>query len=402
MTSLASGLATASTRYLINKQILRGGAAIGASQVVSKMGGGASDNATTSNRFKLFLLVLMVIQNSSVVLIGRYTRSSGATDDLYIVSHFIIVTELMKLLLSALLEQIYYKPIWTAMNDHVLKKPLDCLKISVPAILYLVQNSLLYVALSNLAAPLFQVCYQAKLLTTALVSVVLLQRRYSLKQWICLTTLGMGVAVVVLGEKKAAEEQPTVGQNLFVGLVAVTISCFSSAFAGVYFEKVLKRPGTEPDPPSLWMRNVQLAFFSVLIAIGQFCYQQYQVEGDSSKPFMHGFTTWVWLLVLVQAGGGLLVAAIIKYADNVLKGLATGVAVVVSTICSMIVFHTPLTLQFSAGAFVILTSVFLFTNNISLPGAKKVTPPPTPEVTKPDIESSKTESEVETVPLNKS
>merc|ERR1712157_96400 len=152
------------------------------------------------------------------------------------------------------------------------------------------------------SAPLFQVCYQAKLLTTALVSVVMLQRRYSPKQGICLTALGIGVAIVVLGEKKAeasADAATRLVQNLALGLISVTISCFSSAFAGVYFEKVLKRPGADPNPPSLWMRNIQLAFFSVVIAIGQFFYQQ-QNMSDDSKPFMYGFNIWVWVLVICK------------------------------------------------------------------------------------------------------
>ena len=41
--------------------------------------------------------------------------------------------------------------------------------------------------------------------------------------------------------------------NSLVGLIAVLCACFSSGFAGVYFEKVLKT-----SRASLWMRNVQL------------------------------------------------------------------------------------------------------------------------------------------------
>eukprot|EP00978_Attheya_sp_CCMP212_P042169 scaffold252569_cov51-Attheya_sp.AAC.2 len=44
---------------------------------------------------------------------------------------------------------------------------------------------------------------------------------------------------------------------------------------------------------------------------------------DVRKLCLHGFHGWVWVLVLLQAGGGMLVVAVIKYADNVLKGLAT-------------------------------------------------------------------------------
>lgn len=239
--------------------------------------------------------------------------------------------------------------------------------------LYLLQNTLLYVALSNLSAPMFQVTYQSKLLTTALVSVILLQRKYSMKQWVCLTALGFGVAVVVLGasedKKDAVEDKPV--QSMTKGLMAVTVACFSSALAGVYFEMVLKKTttganGEQKKPVSLWMRNIQMAFFSVIIAL----INGYRLTGpDAEKPFMHGFTSWVWMVVLLQAGGGLLVAAVIKYADNVLKGMATGVSVVSSTACSMVLFNTPLTGQFALGSMIILISVYFFSND--LPGSKK-------------------------------
>lgn len=274
-----------------------------------------------------------------------------------------------------MLEQYTGNSIIESIKVHVFARPLDFLKISIPAILYLVQNTLLYVALSNLSAPLFQVTYQGKLLTTALVSVVLLNRRYNMKQWICLTTLGFGVAAVVLGETKAKDDAPQElnDQNMIVGLIAVSISCLSSALAGVYFEKVLKKVSNDDDstipPPSLWMRNVQLAFFSVVVA---YLKRLGSDDEDNLLPFFHGFNSAVWTLVACQAGGGLLVAAVIKYADNVLKGLATGVAVVVSTICSMILFDTPLTLQFTAGAAVILTSVYGFSNDF--PCLKKPSP----------------------------
>jgi solute carrier family 35 (UDP-sugar transporter), member A1/2/3 len=53
-----------------------------------------------------------------------------------------------------------------------------------------------------------------------------------------------------------------------------------------------------------------------------------------------------------------------QYADNVLKGLATGVSVVFATALSTILFHTPLTPQFSLGALLILISVYVFSNPI--------------------------------------
>lgn len=333
----------------------------------------------SSSCFRLILLFFMVIQNSSVVLVGRYTRASQTNENLYVVNHLIMVIETMKLILASIFElKSTEGRLYQSLKEHVFDHPMDCIKILIPSLLYLLQNYLLYVALSNLSAPFFQVTYQSKILTTAIVSGIMLNRKYNVKQWICLTILGFGVATVVLGEQKDGDEKlaETVTiidlletnkskQRFWGGLIAVTCACFCSALAGVYFEMVLKKPVTSADatkkPASLWMRNIQMAFFSVCIAYLQFLFLTGE---DGQKPFMYGFTVWVWLVAVLQAGGGLLVAAVIKYADNVLKGMATGVSVVLGTACSMVLFDTPLTKQFIIGASMILFSVYFFNNDL--------------------------------------
>jgi solute carrier family 35 (UDP-sugar transporter), member A1/2/3 len=333
-------------------------------------GNGSSAESSSVSSFKLLLLVLMVLQNSATVLVGRYTQTAVQDkSELYDINHLILVIELGKFILSGIFEfHTTQGKLIQSFRVHVLQRPLDSLKILVPALLYLVQNTLLYVALSNLTAPIFQVTYQAKLVTTAIVSVLLLKRTYNVQQWICLVALSLGVAIVVLGEKKSSgsgrrlAEAVTGAQNLFLGLTAVSIACFSSALAGVYFEMVLKVPtadATKQAPASLWMRNIQLSFFSIIIALGQGLMKR---APDTPVSYLHGFTTWTWVLVLLQAGGGLLVAAVIKYADNVLKGLATGVSVVFATLLSVVFFGTPLSNQFTFGATLILAAVYYFSN----------------------------------------
>lgn len=62
------------------------------------------------------------------------------------------------------------------LREDVWDKPVDLLKMAVPACLYVVQNNLNYVAISNLDGPTFQLLYQLKILTTALFSVLMLKR----------------------------------------------------------------------------------------------------------------------------------------------------------------------------------------------------------------------------------
>lgn len=72
----------------------------------------------------------------------------------------------------------------------------DCWKLSIPAILYVVQNNLQYVAASNLDVATFQVTYQMKILTTAFFSVIMLGKRLSSMKWISLLLLAVGVGIV--------------------------------------------------------------------------------------------------------------------------------------------------------------------------------------------------------------
>jgi len=323
----------------------------------------------SSNKFKLILLTAMVLQNTSVVLLGRYTNGGVPEEDRYVINHLIVVTECCKLLMSCGFE--YYTTNGQLMNsiqENIIKRPTDALKISIPAMLYLLQNTLLYVALANLAAPIFQVTYQGKLVTTAVMSVIMLNRKYSLQQWICLVSLGFGVAVVVLDKEDGDKDDSAAkeGQSMKIGLMSVTVACLSSALAGVYFEKVIKGVGSKEKtkPVSVWMRNIQLAFFSIITG---FIQGQYSKEGPSAvagQHYLHGFSKWAWLLIFLQAGGGMLVAAVIKYADNVLKGLATGVSVCVGTGMSFLIFGTYISFQFVVGAGIILTSVYFFSNPI--------------------------------------
>ncbi len=330
-------------------------------------------NNDKGSSLRIVLLSLMVAQNTAAVLLGSYSRANKTKDQLYVVNHLVLASEIGKFFLSTILEMSQPTDFISTLKTHVFDNPLDCLKISIPSLLYVLQNTLLYVALSNLSAPMFQVTYQSKLLTTALLSKFMLNRIYSTKQWICLVTLGLGVAIVVLGgeEKSSGSAGDSPPKNYAVGLVSVTISCFSSAMAGVFFEMVLKKKSKSDGAPaaSMWMRNIQMSFFSIVLALIQ---QTNLSSEDAQKPLFHGFTASVWLVVIVQSCGGLLVAAIIKYADNVLKGMATGVSILASSIGSTIIFGTSLHFQFGLGALMILSSVYLFSNDLPSFLAQKI------------------------------
>lgn len=78
---------------------------------------------------------------------------------------------------------------------EVASQPKEMMKLSIPSLVYTVQNNLLYFALSHLNAATYMVCYQLKILTTALFSVAMLNKKISNSQWSSLVLLTIGVSL---------------------------------------------------------------------------------------------------------------------------------------------------------------------------------------------------------------
>jgi len=130
-------------------------------------------------------------------------------------------------------------------------------------------------------------------------------------------------------------------------------ACCLSGFAGIYFEKILKGSGT-----SVWIRNVQLSLCSIPFA-SITCLLNDR-ESVRTNGYFHGYDMFVIYLIILQAGGGLLVAIVVKYADNVLKGFATSVAIILSCIVSILFLDFYLSIQFAFGTSFVIASIFLY------------------------------------------
>eukprot|EP00568_Trieres_chinensis_P006544 CAMPEP_0183310896 /NCGR_PEP_ID=MMETSP0160_2-20130417/33912_1 /TAXON_ID=2839 ORGANISM="Odontella Sinensis, Strain Grunow 1884" /NCGR_SAMPLE_ID=MMETSP0160_2 /ASSEMBLY_ACC=CAM_ASM_000250 /LENGTH=431 /DNA_ID=CAMNT_0025475301 /DNA_START=97 /DNA_END=1392 /DNA_ORIENTATION=+ len=305
-------------------------------------------------------LLLLVAQMVGLVLLMRYTRTRKG-GDMYLASTAVFVMEVMKFIICLCV--IFYQSgstlagLMGELRRDVIESPGEVLKLCVPSLLYTIQNNLLYLALTNLDAATYQVLYQLKILTTALFSAAMLQRRFSALKWLSLVILTVGVAIVQTSGSgdahHAAEAEDKSARMRFVGLVAVLCATCTSGFSGVYFEKILKGSST-----GLWMRNIQMGLPSIIIA-----YITVYVEDSKTvaeRGFFSGYTSMVWTVVTVQAVGGLIVAVVVKYADNVLKVFAASFSIVVSSIISAFIFDFRPNLQFLLGTALVMTSTVMY------------------------------------------
>ena len=212
----------------------------------------------------------------------------------------------------------------------------DCYKLAVPAILYVIQNNLQYVAASNLDVATFQVTYQMKILTTAFFSVLMLRKRLSRTKWVALIMLAVGVGIVQIQstsapahgtlDKSARSDIPEVPSvrvmQPFKGFIAVTLACMTSGLAGVYFEFILKSSSGSSPAPDLWVRNTQLSLFSLVPALVPILFGGSDQSGVGYVSGVIGkfrnFNGWAMGTVLTQTFGGLVTAVVIRYSDNIM------------------------------------------------------------------------------------
>ncbi|KAI0780524.1 nucleotide-sugar transporter-domain-containing protein [Trametes elegans] len=331
---------------------------------------------------KYVSLVTLAVQNAALSIVMHQSRVSAPAAQSYSPATAVLLNELLKGSISfviAFLRVAYASDAsgfgfagWFFALRRVCREVFspDCWKLSIPALLYVVQNSLQFVAISNLPVATFQVTYQMKILTTAAFSVALLRKKLSSSKWISLFFLAIGVAIVQL-QTVSTRQVPAntpVGSahdsaplhihimSPLKGFGAVTAACFTSGLAGVYFEMVLKNSKAD-----LWVRNVQLSLFSLLPAIFPLFFETYHpARGGIWANMLRNFGGWAWATVSIQVLGGLITAIVIKYSDNILKGFATSLSIVLSFLASVALFGFRLTPSFVIGSTIVLVATWMY------------------------------------------
>ncbi|XP_063076563.1 UDP-N-acetylglucosamine transporter-like [Engraulis encrasicolus] len=316
--------------------------------------------AKATERLKYISLAILVLQCTTLVLAMRYSRALKQDGPLYLASSVVVSVEMLKFVTSIFLvfkdNGFNFQASKHVMRDEIINKPIETLKLAIPSGIYTFQNNLAFIALSNLDATTYQVTYQLRILTTALFSVCLLGKKLGLFQWLSLLILMAGVVLVQWPEETpgTSEQAELLTSNQVVGLLAVLAMCCSSAFAGVYFEKILKE-----TPLGVWVRNIQLGFFGLIFGIVVL----FVKDGEAviRSGMFQGYNELTWIIIVLQAFGGLMVAVAIKYADNILKSFAMSFSIILSCFISYLWFEDfdPASFFF-LGAVLVIAATFLY------------------------------------------
>lgn len=109
--------------------------------------------------YKFGSLVTLTLQNVVIILLIKYAKALPG--DVFISSTVVVLMEVFKFFASLTMLLIQHhgsfrewgQELW----NEIFRKPMETLKVAVPAFIYTFQNNLTFVAVSNLDAATFQV-----------------------------------------------------------------------------------------------------------------------------------------------------------------------------------------------------------------------------------------------------
>ena len=288
----------------------------------------------SGSRVRALALFALAAQNTVLVLLTKFSYRTAAKQ--YTASTVLVWAEVVKLCFSCII--LVISKDYCALVSAFAELRTDFSRLSIPALLYAVQNSLTFEAMRLLQPTVFMVCSQSKILSSAFFSVILLKTRIT-----CLQLTAIGVLVVGMMAVQYDESQHTLSEHHaeqpqnFKGIVYVFSSAGISGFLGAYLERIYKATGGHNGPQAIWQRNVQLAFFSIPVTTTLAVLRDMALI--KSFGILYGYDSVIVSIVLLQATGGLVNAVVMRYAGNVLKCFAVSASICFCALLSASVQH---------------------------------------------------------------
>lgn len=347
----------------------------------------SSGNTRGYTGLQILILVCLCLQTTGYCVLLSVSKSK--LHESYSNTEVLILSEIVKLLVSAGL--VLRSGDDSETNRQAIFRLANLLhrgkKLVILVVLYSVANMIPFFAIHYIGAPAFTVIMQLKVFTTAGFSTVMLSRQYSSAKWRALILLVIGVILVsspIINKRPSAQAPGADGVVASVdkdqdadansyakgllGLALTLIQATISGFTSVYFEGMLK-----DDSSSIWERNFQLAFYSiicmVLINVSEGSAAVFfrtlgwrgHEELQAPSHFLHGWTVLAVIIALLQGAGGLLVAATLKYADAVLKCFATAVSIILTSVIGYFFLDNTIDLFVAIGFVTTVLSIFNYT-----------------------------------------
>lgn len=221
-------------------------------------------------------------------------------------------------------------------------------RFSAPSLAYATSNQLLFALLIYVPPPVATLLNNIKIISTAVLFRICLQRPISRPQWVALVLLFTGIVL--------AQLKPDMEFSLPLAAVVIAVlQSLGSGAAGIATEFLLK---SSDDP--IHVQNVQLYSWGMIMN----CASLYFVDLPAGGPFSN-FNFWAWAAAFNSSINGLVVSAVVAYTNSIVKLYASIVAMFLSGFITWAFLNESFsfTANYFAGLCVCGFSIVLYSRN---------------------------------------
>lgn len=234
------------------------------------------------------------------------------------------------------------------------------IKYLVPSFLYSLYNNLAFVGLSSYDPTTYFLLLQFRVVVTAVIYEILFSKKLTRQQWLSLVLLTVGCIIKQMHPKTTSNDKvPTSNDanepyanffNLFnVSLLFILIQIFSSCFAGVYNELILKENNLD-----IMLQNVFMYIDSILcnlFLLGVFVQSVNSGSESSNATMLNAFSMSslnsllefkVILIMINNAAVGIVTSLFLKSLNSILKTFASALELMFTAILARLIFGIPL------------------------------------------------------------
>lgn len=242
-------------------------------------------------------------------------------------------------------------------------------KYFVPSFLYCLYNNLTFINLSSYDPTTYFLLLQFRVVVTGVVFQILFKKYLSKNQWISLVLLTVGCIIKQVGHSsnsKASTEGFDISQYVNMSLILILIQVFSSCFAGVYNEFLLKEKNNTVD---IMLQNAFMYTDSIICnVILLLVYVPDNgsgglVQAFSSDALSQVFKPSIILIMVNNAAIGIVTSLFLRSLNSILKSFASALELMFTGILAWIFFGIPLDMLTVFSILVVSFATWLYSNN---------------------------------------